>query len=665
MQNRIRQFAKLLIFCATFFLFSFFDAPTNKPHFTFPYKKAGLTEREAAAHLLSRFTYGATPGQIDEVVNMGLEKWFEKQLEGSLPDDSLNEKLAAYDALKLSNTEIANTYPKPGQILKMAVQDGTINKDSVNKADKKEYRQQLMAYMQQKGLKPEQELFRQFINQKILRAAYSNNQLQEVLADFWFNHFNVSITKNDCAEFIPNYERDVIRPNVFGKFENLVLATAKSPAMLLYLDNFSSSGENTNMNQQGQQIQKLAAQRINMITDSAQKAKIIARFKNQKKGQGLNENYAREVMELHTLGVDGGYTQSDVTQAARVLTGWTIYPLSDKGYGSAMKGIINRVGEDKLTERGFVHDGDFLFAANRHDNKEKTVLGKNFAANGGYEEGVQLLTMLAHHPSTAKFISKKLAVRFVSDNPPQTLIDKMTKTFLAKDGDIKEVLITMVSSPEFWSKEVIRAKTKSPFELVISAVRALNADIKQPYQLFNWTDRMGQKMYFYQAPTGFPDKGQYWINTGALLNRMNFGLAVASQRIPGTNLDLLALNNHHEPESATAALITYGKLIMPERNLNETVKRLTPMLNDPDLVQKVNNAADKNQPAKAMSADDNNAMMNNNKMEDTNGNSIKGKGLKGLRKGNNNGALLTVAGNNSMLSQVVGIIIGSPEFQRR
>ena len=195
MQNRKWQFAKLIIFSASFFLLSFFQIPTYKPHFSFPYKKAGLTEREAAAHLLSRFTYGATPGQIDEVVNTGLEKWFEQQLNGGLADDSLNQRLSGYDALKLSNEQIANAFPKPGQILRMAVKDGKVDKDSV-KIDKKEYREQLQAYMQQNNLRPEQELYRQFINQKVLRAAYSNNQLQELLTDFWFNHFNVSDRKS-------------------------------------------------------------------------------------------------------------------------------------------------------------------------------------------------------------------------------------------------------------------------------------------------------------------------------------------------------------------------------------------------------------------------------------------------------------------------------------
>ncbi|HUS02899.1 MAG TPA: DUF1800 domain-containing protein [Chitinophagaceae bacterium] len=661
MQNRIRPFAKLLIFSASFLLLSFFEAPPYKTHFSFPYKKAGLTEREAAAHLLSRFSYGATPGQIDEVVKMGLEKWFEQQLDGSLADDALNQKLSDYDALKLSNEQIVNAFPRPAQILQMAVREGKIDKDSA-KIDKKEYRQQLQVYMREKGLRPQQELFRQFINQKVLRAAYSNNQLQEILTDFWFNHFNVSVTKNQAAQFIPNYERDVIRPNVFGKFENLVLATAKSPAMLLYLDNFSSAGQNTNVDlPQNKQIRKRVQQRQQQMMEDSSMKRLNANNKIKKpKAAGLNENYAREVMELHTLGVDGGYTQSDVTQAARVLTGWTIYPMGDKGYGSVMKGLVNRIGEDKLIDRGFVHEGDFLFAINRHDNKEKTVLGKTFPANGGYEEGVQLLKMLAHHSSTAKFISKKIAVRFVSDNPPQSLIDKMAKTFTEKDGDIKEVLITMATSPEFWSKDVIRAKTKSPFELAISAVRALNVDIKQPYQIFAWSDKMGQKLYFYQAPTGFPDKGQYWINTGSLLNRMNFGLAIASQRIAGTRLDLLALNQRHEPESALDALVKYSKLIMPERDLDETVKRLTPMLNDPDLVKKINDAADKNSVQQTSMV--NNEIVMNDDMDDGIGNKEK-KGLKGLKKGNN--TLQTVPGNNSMLSQVVGIIIGSPEFQRK
>ena len=582
----------------------------NHSNLSLPYKKAGLTEQQAAAHLLSRFTYGAKAGDVDRVVKMGLEKWLEQQLNGDLEDHELNQALDQYEDLKLTNTEVENIYPRNAQLLRFAVKDGIINKDSINKANGKEYRATLLAYMKDKGYKPQKELYRQFINQKITRAIYTNNQLRELMTDFWFNHFNVSLSKNQCAAYIPAYERDVIRPNVFGKFENLVLATAKSPAMLMYLDNFSSAGNN------------LAVE--NKIPQA------------NKKKPGLNENYAREVMELHTLGVDGGYTQSDVTQAARVLTGWTIAPMSDNGYGSGMKKILERIGDENLSKRGFVHEGDFLFAMNRHDNGEKTILGKKFPAGGGYEEGVTLLKMLAHHPSAAQFISKKLAVRFVSDNPPQSLIDKMAKSFLSSNGDIKAVLITMVNAPEFWSADALREKTKSPFELAISAVRSLDATVKQPYQLYTWINKMGQQMYYYQAPTGFPDRGQYWINTGSLLNRMNFGLALASQRIPGITFNLNALNNNHEPESAEAALLTYSKLLMPERKLDATIARLKPMVTNPNLESNLAAAAEKNTASKEM-----NTMVN----EDAN--------------------LMDRRPNNSMLAQVVGVIIGSPEFQRK
>ncbi|HEX8020771.1 DUF1800 domain-containing protein [Mucilaginibacter sp.] len=568
-------------------------------------------------------------------------------MNAQLPDDSLTQLLDKYDALKLSNAEVLAQYPKGAQVLRRAVKDGVVNKDSV-KTDRKAYRDQLQNYMQQNGLKPEQELLRQFINQKILRAAYSNNQLQEVMTSFWFNHFNVSVVKNDCSQFIPTYERDVIRPNALGKFSDLLLATAKSPAMLYYLDNFSSSGNNDSMKQGNGLVRDRLIQQMHN-TDTGRFAN-MPKLKKGKQPQGLNENYAREVMELHTLGVDGGYTQQDVTQAAKVLTGWSVYPMG--AYGNAGQKLIDRIGDEKLQSRGFVHDGDFLFNPNRHDNGEKTVLGHHFAAGGGYDEGVQLLTMLAHQQATAKFISKKIAVRFVSDNPPQTLIDKMARTFINKDGDIKQVLITMVDAPEFWSAAAVREKTKSPFELAIGSVRSLHADISQPYQLFNWINKMGEKMYYYQAPTGFPDKGQYWINTGALLNRMNFGLALASGRIPGVKVDLAALNNHHEPESAQAALITYSKIIMPGRKLDETIKRLSPMLNDPKLMEKVNEASAKTPAATIAPVTDNNEMMDQQ------------AGLKGKRK-NNFMAMQTAAGNNSMLAQVVGVIIGSPEYQRR
>ena len=589
----------------------------SKPSYQFPYKQSGLTERQAAAHLLSRFTYGATPGQIDEVVAIGLENWFQQQMEVKQSDAELEKRLHEYDALKLSNSEIVDLYVKNGQALRMAVKEGVIEKESINKEENKAYRSQLLEYMTRKGVKPEKELVRQFISQKIVRATYTNNQLQEVLTDFWFNHFNVSFTKNSCGQFIPNYERDVIRPNTLGNFEELVLATAKSPAMLLYLDNFSSVGANED-------------------------ALAPRNTKPNKKMKGLNENYAREVMELHTLGVDGGYTQKDVTEAARVLTGWTLYPMGNEAYGNGYKKLLETTGEDKLKARGFMHDGDFLFTPNRHDAGVKNVLNKKF--NGeGYQEGVQLLHLLATHPSTAKFISKKIAIRFVNDTPSNNLIEEMAKTFQKKEGDIKQVLITMVSSPEFWSDTVLRNKTKSPFELAISSIRALHADIKQPYQLYTWIIRMGEQKYFYQAPTGFPDKGQYWINTGSLLNRMNFGLALADGRVTGVKFDLLALNKNHEPESAENALLVYSQLMMPERSIDETILRLTPLLNDPELRKKVDQAASNTTTAIA-ALDSLNEESDEKENKKTTAKEIK---------------------DTYRLSQVVGILIGSPEFQRR
>ncbi|NII28529.1 DUF1800 domain-containing protein [Pseudoflavitalea sp. X16] len=677
MKNYIRIFyTSFAVLVTGVLLCSFFLRPLDNSSapFSFPYKKAKLTERQAAAHLLNRFTFGARPGDVDAVVNMGLEKWFRQQLEAKLPDDTLTQLLGSYDALKLSNDEIADIYPRGGQLVRMAIRDGYIHKDSVNASDKKGYKDQLQRYMDEKGLKPMQELYRQLANQKILRATYGENQLQEVLTDFWFNHFNVSLTKNDCGPFVMAYERDAIRPNVLGNFETMLMATAKSPAMLYYLDNFTSMGENMPpANPRTAKAQQQFDQRMEaMESDTSAKAMALKKAQQLRKTRGLNENYAREVMELHTLGVDGGYTQQDVTQAAKILTGWTVYPLNDYGANAARK-QLERLGEEKMQKQGYVREGDFLFAANRHDKSAKTVLGKPFKANGGYEEGVELLHMLAHHPSTAKFIARKLAVRFVNDNPPQSLIDKMAQTFLAKEGNIREVLITMATSPEFWSKEALREKTKSPFELAISSVRNLNATITQPYQLYTWVSKMGQRMYYYQAPTGFPDNGKYWINTGSLLNRMNFGLALASNRIPGITVDLYALNNHREPESAEAALETYGKMIMPERDLEASIKRLTPLLNDPELGKKVDEAAGKTTPPQQQTT-----MMQDNEentmteMDETTElmPKKKGGGKKNPNKipknpAKNNYAMQYAKGNNNMLSQVVGIIIGSPEFQRK
>lgn len=630
----------VFLFCGSLLLqSSFTEAPDKKASFKMPYKRAGLSQEQAAAHLLNRLAFGARPGQVEEVVKTGLEKWVVQQLEGSLPDDSLDRLLSRYEFLQLSNAQIVQKYTTAGEIIRKAVKEGLAEMDSVNNFDAQERKAFVETYMKAHDLRLTQELYRQLIEQKILRAACSNNQLTEVLTDFWFNHFNVSIAKGSSAEYVPGYERDVIRPRVTGKFGDLLLATAKSPAMLYYLDNVRSSGE-----------RPAPAKSSPAAKDAAGTAKMPAIAGNTSQVSGLNENYAREVMELHTLGVDGGYNQDDVTQAARVLTGWTVYPVNQMSDNDS----IEKAREARLVKGGSVRDGDFLFAANRHDRGEKTVLGVKFN-NEGYQEGVRLLEMLARHPSTAAFISRKLAIRFVSDDPPQSLVEKMAKTFKNTDGDIGQVLITMVSAPEFWDAAAIRQKIKSPFELAISAVRGLGADFENPYSLYSWINRMGQKVYYYPAPTGFPDKAQYWINTGALLSRMNFGLALASQRVQGSKLSLLKLNNYREPESPSAALATYGKILMPGRDLDQTIKRLLPLLNDPDLNNKIEAAAKKKTVAEPDTALVSDEMMN-----------VSGKGQEkggAPKDGQMPGA--QAAQNSALLAQVVGMLVGSPEFQRR
>ena len=626
-----------------------------------PWKKMGLTQKEAAAHLLGRFSFGARPGEIEEVVQMGLEKWLQQQLNGKLPDEELARRLTGYDALAMNNETITNTYLTAGQIVRMAVKNNLIDKDSIKNGDKKDYREAVKKLMEEGGYKAPQKLQRQLINQKIIRAAYGQNQVQEILTDFWFNHFNVSLTKPQCQQFILTYERDAIRPNVSGNFGTLLEATAKHPAMLEYLDNASSVSNDNAMSKKP--VNKLIAQRLEkrmeaMEGDTSQSARFLTQTLKARKIQGLNENYAREIMELHTLGVDGGYTQKDVTEVARALTGWGLVPLYKDG---PAKKLINNATPAMLEKRGYQVQGDFLYRADKHDDGEKLILGKKFPSNGGYEEGMEVLQLLSTHPATAKFICKKIATRFVSDNPSEALVNRMAESFLQSNGNIKTVLVTMVNSTGFWDKNALREKVKSPFEFAISAIRATNADVQQPFQIFNWCMKMGQRFYFYQAPTGFPDKAAYWINTGSLLNRMNFGLAFASEKIPGVKLNLVALNNNHEPESADAALVVYSKLLLPERNQEENIKRLTALVHDVNLEQKINEAATKAPVAVTVADMNGDDMMMNVDTQKKNKQNQKGA----LNKKNTPVTMVYAKGNNSTVSQVAGIIIGSPEFQRK
>jgi uncharacterized protein (DUF1800 family) len=328
---------------------------------------------------------------------------------------------------------------------------------------------------------PQQVVAYDLLEAKLLRAIEGKRQLAEELDDFWFNHFNVYYDKGSDRFLIPEYEREAIRPHVLGKFRELLEATAKSPAMLFYLDNFQSV-----------------------------RPDIDANAKNRRVKRGLNENYGRELMELHTLGVNGGYTQHDVTEVARCFTGWTI----------------------QEPRRG----GGFFYNDNLHDKSEKVVLGHVIPAGGGIEDGEKVLDILAKHPATAKFISTKLAQRFVADNPPQPLIDKMAKTFLATDGDIREVMKTMLDSKEFWSQGAFRAKVKTPFELVASSVRALNGDVRSAAALANQVGNLGEPLYRKQEPTGYSNLNADWVNSAALLGRMNFAVQLTQNRVPGVKV---------------------------------------------------------------------------------------------------------------------------------
>jgi uncharacterized protein (DUF1800 family) len=342
---------------------------------------------------------------------------------------------------------------------------------------------------------------------KVYRALYSNRQLEEVLVDFWFNHFNVYEAKNVQQVNNPNalramlasYEQDAIRPHVLGHFKDLLLATSRHPAMLYYLDNWESMAPGSF------DVGPFAPRRgfVNGVANAILPG-------NAGQAHGLNENYGREIMELHTLGVNGGYTQADVIAVARCFTGWTV---RDPGA-----------------------DPEFVFASFMHDTGEKTVLGHKIAG-GAEQDGLQVIDILAHHPSTAKFISRELAQRFVADDPPQALVDRMAQTFTKTDGDLRAVLETMFTSPEFFSEGAWQSKVKSPFEMVVSAVRALGGEASDSFTLVQKIADLGEPLYNYLAPTGYPNTGEAWLSTSGMIGRMNFSAALASGLVPGVKVD--------------------------------------------------------------------------------------------------------------------------------
>jgi uncharacterized protein (DUF1800 family) len=385
---------------------------------------------------------------------------------------------------------------------------------------------------------------------KVTRAIYSQRQLQQIMDDFWFNHFNVFAAKGEDRWYLTSYERDVIQPHTLGKFKDLLNATAKSPAMLFYLDNFLSADPRAAQRQAAQRAMRQA--RWGRFPPPAQQQQA------KKNVRGLNENYGRELMELHTLGVDGGYTQKDVTEVARCFTGWTI-------------------------EKPREHP-EFKFDDRLHDPDAKLVLGKKIHA-GGMRDAEEVIDLLVHHPSTAKFISTKLARRFVSDNPSPALVARMAQTFQSSDGDIRAVMKTMIYSPEFWSRDAYRAKIKTPYELVVSTARALGTDVDTPMPLVQWAGRIGEPLYQCQPPTGYSDKADTWVNTGALLNRLNYSLALAGNKVRGSRTDTPSLLGMDSSADAKAALDRAVQLFLGGQTAPTTVETLEKQLDNPQIVQ--------------------------------------------------------------------------------
>jgi uncharacterized protein (DUF1800 family) len=446
----------------------------------------------AVVHVLNRLGFGPAAGDIERVKRLGIAAYVEQQLHPErLADDPMRDRLARFQTLNKSTRELAEEYFLP------ALAERRLQKRQQGAADETRPQddatsRQMRTPEQMEAIRAERSVLAELAQQKVLRAAYSERQLEEVLVDFWFNHFNVFAGKGATRLYLTEYERDAIRPHVLGSFRALLGATAHSPAMLFYLDNWqSATPSNEGMERGFDRTRRRAARPV-----AAQQ---------NRRPRGLNENYARELLELHTLGVDGGYTQKDVQEVARAFTGWTI----------------------EAPRRG----GGFRFEPRMHDDGEKVILGHRIKAGGGQADGDKVLDLLAAHPSTARFIATKLTRKFVSDEPPPALVERAAATFRNTHGDIREVVKTIATSPEFFDSAAYRAKVKTPFEFVVSAVRATGTNMTGALPVVLALRELGMPLYGCQPPTGYADRADAWVNTGALLGRMNFALALTEGRL--------------------------------------------------------------------------------------------------------------------------------------
>lgn len=578
----------------------------------------GIREQTAdqqVRHALARLTFGARPGDYERVRAIGVDQWIAGQLDPrGIADPEPARLLAGFQTLHLSTPELFARFPSPRQV--RAARSAAIRQQGGSAADSG-----------RAGASMEQDsMLRQFGREyrdvladlqmaRVVRAVTSERQLEEVMVDFWLNHFSVFGGKGPERYFLAAYERESIRPYALGQFRDLLGAVAKSPAMLFYLDNWQSGVESDRPSL----VQPRAAARRGVRRRGASDARrdsLDARLARMPRG--LNENYARELLELHTLGVEGGYTQADVVNVARALTGWSL---------------------DQPRVRG-----GFIFRPITHDAGEKTVLGHRLAPGRGMEDGEQVLDIVAAHPSTALFIATKLARRFVSDDPPAALVERAAATFRSTDGDIGETVRTIVTAPEFFAADTYRAKVKSPFELVVSALRAVNAAPDTTPRTARLIAALGQPLYLHQAPNGYPETGKPWINTGTILNRINFAMALAAGRVPGVQLRRWpeAARLRDAPRGVQVDGVIHGLLggevSTDTRRILES--GINPML---DLPGADTLAVDLDLP-------DENA---ESSMPQT-GSMVRARRATRMRPTELEG-----------LAQVVGLALGSPEFQRR
>jgi uncharacterized protein (DUF1800 family) len=539
-----------------------------------------LTEDEAILHAMNRLGYGPRPGDVERVRKMGLEKWIDQQLHpDSIDDSALDQRLQRYPTLNLPAKKLIQEYPQPGQVIK----NEGISKEQYAQRIKEKQRdaesqvivtgnenldkaQQQLAKLQGPG-----RIVAELSMAKVDRAIYSNRQLQTVMEDFWFNHFNVFANKAEDKWLLTSYVRDTIRPHTMGKFEDLLLATAKSPAMLIYLDNSQSADPAAVRRMDAEKAMRRARYGgafasgapptpgtfpgpVNSPAATGAGTQTVAK----KPERGLNENYGREVMELHTVGVDGGYTQRDVIQMAECLTGWTV--------------------------REPRKDPEFFYDDRIHAQGKKVVMGRTFSY-GGEKDGEEALKMLANHPNTAKFISTELARHFVSDNPPAALVQRMAAEYSSTQGDTRSVLKNMIYSPEFWSRESYRAKVKAPYELVASTARALNAEVTITLPTSQWVARMGEPLFLCQTPNGYSDKAETWVNTGALLNRLNFALSFATDKVAGATVDLKSMLGAQAARDPKVTLAQAIDDFLGDQIADQTRATLAARLNDPQILQ--------------------------------------------------------------------------------